>query len=138
MNNTSKKAGYLKGLLEGAGLEDGSPNARLLRGIVDLLGDLSDRIDIMEDLLNDLNDYVESIDDDLTALEAEDDDPFGFMDDDDEDDDDFEDADSEQLRLVPNEPDEEEAEDDLSPVICPECKCAFRISARDPFGASYV
>ena len=71
MNNTGKKVGYLKGLLEGLSAEDNSPSAKLLRGVVDLLGDLSDRLDGVDELLDDLNDYVESIDDDLSALEDE-------------------------------------------------------------------
>ena len=69
MNDTDKKIGYLKGLLEGLPADDGSVSGKLIAGIVDLLGDLVERTDVMDELINDLNDYVESIDDDLSALE---------------------------------------------------------------------
>lgn len=91
MNDTGKKVGYLKGLLEGMQSDADSPNSKLLAGIVELLGDLSDRADAVDELLDDLNDYVESIDDDLSAMEGEDSD-FDFLDDDD-DDGDFDDDD---------------------------------------------
>ena len=84
MNDTGKKVGYLKGLLEGMQSDADSPNGKLLAGIVELLGDLSDRADAVDELLDDLNDYVESIDDDLSAMEGEDSD-FDFLDDDDDD-----------------------------------------------------
>ena len=91
MNDTGKKVGYLKGLLEGVSAREDSPNAKLLAGVVEVLGDLSDRMDAVDELLDDLNDYVESIDDDLSAIEGEDSD-FDFLDDDD-DDEDYDDGD---------------------------------------------
>lgn len=124
MNNTDKKIGYLKGLMENAGLEKDSVSAKLLSGIVDLLGDLADRIDVVDDLLDDLNDYVESIDDDLSAMEdAESDDDFQFFDDED-DDEDFDDVDDgeDQLHLLRGE-----SEEFRVPAICPDCGRPFLI-----------
>ena len=71
MENLGKKVGFLKGLMEGASYDADSPKGKLLAGIVELLGDLSDRVEAMDELLDDLNDYVESIDEDLTELEGE-------------------------------------------------------------------
>ncbi len=84
MEDTGKKVGYLKGLLEGMSFDKDSANGKLWTGIVELLGDLSDRVDAVDELLDDLNDYVESIDDDLSAMESEDSD-FDYLEDDDDD-----------------------------------------------------
>ena len=65
MENLGKKVGFLKGLMEGMNMEADGANGKLMAGIVDLLGELSDRVEVIDELLDDLNDYVESIDDDL-------------------------------------------------------------------------
>ena len=115
MENLGKKVGYLKGLMEGASCDTDSPNGKLMAGIVELLGDLSDRVEAIDDLLEDLNDYVESIDEDLTELEGErdgdmdecfdDDDGIDF---DDEDDDMFDGGEDKLHLLRPAEDDEGE------------------------------
>lgn len=136
MNNTGNKVSYLKGLLEGMTFEQDSASAKLIPGIVDLLGDLSDRLDVTVDLINDLNDYVESIDDDLTLLEnsdADGDESFSFDDEDDEDFEDFEDG-EDQLHLLRTE----DGEETVQPVLCPSCGKPFVIHFEDPDGAVYV
>ena len=147
MNNTGKKVGYLKGLLDSV-QSDGSVSDKLLRGIVDLLGDLSDRADVMDDLMADLNDYVESIDDDLTALEGAEnngDSSFGLFDrgddaDFDEDDEDFDedfDAEDHLHILRPEEPAMPQPEP-LAGALCPECMRLFFVSLDDPADAMYI
>jgi len=136
--DTGKKVGYLKGLLEGMDFSDKETRRKLLHGIVDVLGDLSDRADNMTDLIVDLNDYVESIDDDLSSLEDgdspihidedydEDDELFGgkdtplrLLDDDDEDDDDEDDEDDEDWD------DDMEGDEIVDVGVCPECGQPF-------------
>ena len=141
MENLGKKAGYLKGLLEGANLEAESPNGKLLAGVVELLGALCERVESMDELMEDLNDYVQSIDDDLTELENDydgfdeddmDDDELSF---DDEDDEDFPSPDN--LRLL--ESDDPGPEDGpLMGRLCPECKGLFFSSAEDDEDAEYA
>lgn len=147
MNNTGKKVGYLKGLLDSMTLDEGKVSDKLLKGIVDLLGDLSDRADVMDDLMADLNDYVESIDDDLAALEGSDADgkDFGFFGggDEDEDDmdfeDDFDDAEDHLHILRPEEPAEPELKSEpLAGALCPECMRLFFVSLDDPADAMYI
>ena len=142
MNEMSKKAGYLKGLLDSMTLEENSANSKLLTGIVELLGDLVERADVVDELLNDLNDYVESIDDDLSALEGSDpeaDSSFKFFGDD-EDDDDFDDDFSrteDHLHVLrPETPAEPEAES-LAGALCPECMRMFFVRLSDPENAFY-
>ena len=146
MENLSKKVGFLKGLMEGMDVEDGSANGKLMAGIVDLLSALTDRVETMDELLDDLNDYVESIDDDLSELENErdDDDPGDFFDDD--DDPDFDDAFGEgedQLHLLHSGDDgmndEEDAEEEaLAGNLCPECSRMFFTSLEDGEDAEYL
>ena len=51
MENLGKKVGFLKGLMEGMDFKADSANGKLLAGIVDLLGDLSDRVEAADELL---------------------------------------------------------------------------------------
>ena len=144
MENLGKKVGFLKGLMEGMSFDTESANGKLMAGIVGLLGDLSDRVEAIDELLEDLNDYVESIDEDLTELEGtRDDDDDGLFDDED-DDDDFDDMlfnNSEDklhlLRPAPSEAPESE-EDSLAGNLCPECHAMFVTSLNDPEGSEYV
>lgn len=150
MNNTTKKAGYLKGLLDSMTLDESKTGDKLLKGIVELLGDLSDRADIVDDLLADLNDYVESIDDDLAALEGSDADTkdnFSFFnggEEDDEDydedfDDDFDDTEDHLHILHPETPAEPElTPEPLAGALCPDCMRLFFVSLDDPADAMYI
>ena len=141
MENLSKKVGYLKGLLEGMDMDANTANGKLMAGIVGLLGDLSDRVEAIDELLEDLNDYVESIDEDLTELEgARDDDMDGLFDDD--EDDDFDgvmfDNSEDKLHLLRPAQSEAPEEDSLAGNLCPECHAMFVTSLNDPEGSEYV
>lgn len=59
-----KKVAYLQGLTEGLEVKGSSREGRILSGIVDLLGEMSNTI-------ADLEEYVETIDEDLFNLEEE-------------------------------------------------------------------
>ena len=145
MENLGKKVGFLKGLMEGMSYDTESANGKLMAGIVGLLGDLSDRVEAIDELLEDLNDYVESIDEDLTELEgARDDDMDGLFDGED-DDDDFDDdmmfnSGEDKLHLLrPAQSQTPEAEEDsLAGNLCPECHAMFVTSLNDPEGSEYI
>lgn len=142
MDNISKKVGYLKGLMEGMDFDVESANGKLIKGIIDLLGDLTERVEIIDEVLDDLNDYVESIDDDLSALENGEDRDFGFNSDEDDEDDDFDDFDDaeDHLHLLAPEIDEdaELVEAPLAGALCPECSRMFFIGLEDPEGIKYT
>ena len=140
MENLGKKVGFLKGLMEGMSFEADSANGKLMAGIIDLLGELSDRVEALDEQLVDLNDYVESIDEDLTELEgADDEDMEGIFRDDDDDYDDllFDDSEDKLHLLRPAEPAEPE-EDSLAGNLCPECHAMFVTSLKDKEGAEYI
>lgn len=138
MNDLGKKAGYLKGLMEGMDFSGDPSTGKLLGAMSDLLNEMSDRVLAMEDLLEDLNDYVESIDDDLAELEGERADDFPFSDEDEEDEylHDLEEG-EDQLHLLGGKAENETDTESLAGYICPECGKMFFISIRDPEGAIY-
>lgn len=138
MSDLSKKVGYLKGLMEGMDFSNDPSKEKLFNAMADLMGELSDRVEAMEELLDDLNDYVESIDDDLAALEGSRDDDFSFSEDDDEDEylSDLEES-EDQLHLLNGNADEDDEISTLAGALCPECKKMFFVGADDPEDASY-
>lgn len=143
MENLGKKVGFLKGLMEGMSFDTDSANGKLMAGIVGLLGDLSDRVEAIDELLEDLNDYVESIDEDLTELEGVREDDMDDMFDDD-DDDDFDDvmfnSGEDKLHLLRPTQSETPAEEEnsLAGNLCPECHAMFVTSLNDPEGSEYI
>jgi len=131
-----KQAGYIKGLLEGTSFENEGQH-KLVAGMVELLTQLSDRVDALDEILTDLNDYVESIDDSLSELEDEYDDDF--FDEDDFDDNDASEDDeepdhfgSEQLHLLHS------GASQFKGVVCPECGRYFFVRRKDPADAQYT
>ena len=147
MDNLGKKVGYLKGLMEGMDIDLNSANGKLMTGIVELLGELSDRVEVIDELLDDLNDYVESIDDDLAELEGEHGDEDGelnfFDDDEDEDfDDAFGDGEDKLHLLRANDgdakADEDEDDSALAGRLCPKCGRMFFTALDDDGEAEYA
>ena len=143
MENLGKKVGFLKGLMEGGSFDADSANGKLLAGIVDLLGDLSDRVEAIDELLDDLNDYVESIDEDLSELEGADDEMDEFYDDDDaldfsdDDDDELFPTGEDKLHLL--RPAETRTEEEsLAGNLCPKCSRMFFTSLNDEAGTEYI
>lgn len=159
MENLSKQVGYLKGLMEGMDIDKSTANGKLMAGIVDLLGGLTDRVEAMDELLDDLNDYVESIDDDLSLLEGDrEDEDFRFMDGD--DDDDFVNpfsASEDRLHLLRNDDDDDdelfplssesekaekkesaESSEALAGKLCPRCSRMFFTAIEDDEADEYL
>lgn len=107
MMSVAEKVAYLKGLAEGLGLDDSTKEGKLLKAIVDVLGDISEDIDSLEDYTTELSEQVDAIDEDLDALESE---FYEYDEYDDDDDDDYADFDAEYYD-----------------VVCPNCEKEFSI-----------
>ena len=130
MESLGKKVGYLRGMLEGIGEEEQNTlNGKLMQGIVELLGALSDRADAVDEMLAELNDYVESIDDDLSELEGSGDgqdfDEESFDDDEEDLDEDYT---EDQLHLLRTEETDDIA---LAGGLCPECGGLFFVEGSE-------
>ena len=79
MSKISDRVSYLQGLAEGMEIDLESKTGRILKAMIDVLGDVAAEMQRLEDEQNDLDEYVGSIDDDLAEVEE-----IVFEDDDDD------------------------------------------------------
>ena len=110
---TSEKVAYLKGLIEGMGLDADSKEGKLFTVISDILEDLALDVEDIEDNAYDLAEEIDALSDDLADIES-----IVY----DEDDEDDEDCDG--CCGCCEEDDEEEDEDEepiFFEVTCPSC-----------------
>lgn len=71
MEDLRERIAYLQGLTEGLKFEEGREEARIIKQIIDILGDLVDEVEELRAGQEDLEDYLESIDEDLYGDEDE-------------------------------------------------------------------
>lgn len=113
MEDLRERIAYLQGLTEGLKFEEGGEETRIIKQIIDILGDLVDEVEELRAAQEDLEDYLESLDEDL------------YGDDDDDDWELEEDEDEGKGALDERESDEEFTEDDeefeFVEVECPRC-----------------
>ncbi|HEX2938046.1 MAG TPA: hypothetical protein VHO66_03920 [Ruminiclostridium sp.] len=96
----TEKVAYLKGLVEGLGVDEATKEGRIIKAMVEVLDDIALSVSDMEDGLSEISEQVDAIDEDLEDLEKD------FYGDDDEDDDDEYDDDD---------------DSDYYEVTCPKC-----------------
>ncbi len=70
MNNT-EKAAYIKGLIEGLGIDESTKEGKVLIKISELLSDISNDLDDVAEVLGEVEGQVDEIDEDLSDLEEE-------------------------------------------------------------------
>lgn len=87
----TEKAAYLKGLASGLALDENKPETKLINAMIDLIDDIALTVADLDDELAVVSEQVDLIDEDLESLE-----------------DDFYE-------------DEEDEEDDLIKITCPNC-----------------
>ena len=80
--NITENAAYLKGLYEGYELDGNSKEARLMGKMLELIGDMAEKIEGLEKECSDLRDYIDELDSDLGDVEE-----YLFCDDDEDEDD---------------------------------------------------
>lgn len=152
----TEKVAYIKGLADGAGLDKNDKTGKVLTEILDLLGDMAEKIEQTSDDCAELKQYVEEIDEDLEVLEDEvygdDDDECCCCDDDcdcDCDDDDCCCCDDDDCDCCCDDDDcdccdapvvtcpncgvclELEEDDDPENLTCPNCKKTFSLDKED-------
>ena len=137
-----EKAAYLKGLIEGLGIDETTKEGKVIKVMSELLGELAEAVDGIDEDVSRAYDQINDISEELEDLEAD------LYEDDDEDDEDDEpeedDADEDDNADVAGEPYYEVAcpacgktvyvsEDDLDAgeAICPSCKVAFEVALAD-------
>ena len=120
---TSEKVAYLKGLAEGMGIQDDTPQGKLFKVIIDILEDLALDLADTKDSVVDLTDSVEAVSEELAELQDDFyESPCAWCDGCDEDEDEDEEDEDE---------DEEEYDDDGDEIVfysveCP--GCGFRLT----------
>jgi hypothetical protein len=80
----TEKVAYLKGLVEGLGVDEATKEGRIIKAVVEVLDDIALTVSDMEDGLSEVSEQVDAIDEDLEDLEK---DFYGDDDDEEEDDD---------------------------------------------------
>ena len=88
MSGLSDKVSYLRGLAEGMKLDETTNEGKLLSQIIAVLGEVSEKIDALDEAYEELSDYVECIDDD----DEDEDGPQLYLEDGDDDDGDDDDT----------------------------------------------
>ena len=130
----TERAAYLKGLIEGLGIDETTKEGKIIKAMNELLGELSTAVmgldeDLTQayDLINDLNDEIEDLEADLYEEDEEQDS---------QDDDEDEDDDNEPFYEVacPNcgQTVYVSGDDlDVGEAICPSCKVAFEVALEE-------
>lgn len=69
MQDISEKVSYLQGLSEGLNIREGSPQGKIISGMLGVLDEIANAITEVQDQVDELHEYVESMDEDLQELE---------------------------------------------------------------------
>ncbi len=67
----TEKVAYLKGLLEGLGVDPESKDGKIWKAVMDVLADVALSVEDLEATVQELGEQVDTIDEDLDALETE-------------------------------------------------------------------
>ncbi|MBR7093051.1 MAG: hypothetical protein IKI50_07740 [Clostridia bacterium] len=97
--SVTEKVAYLKGLIEGQGIDPASKEGQLLKAICDVLADLALDQEDLQDTVAELSAQVDEIDEDLNTVEKD---------------------------LYEDEDDEDE-EEEFYDVTCPKCNTEFSV-----------
>ena len=136
MSYLTEKAAYLRGLMEGSELDLTTKEGKVLKAVVELLGDMSDELEEAFNVIDELQAEVDEIDEALADVEDE---VYGECDcedcEDDEDDWDFDDDDELALECPHCGDtiylDATLLEDCENSITCPNCKEEIEIEFSD-------
>ncbi|ADU25803.1 CD1247 N-terminal domain-containing protein [Ethanoligenens harbinense] len=125
----TEKVAYLKGLVEGLGVDETSKEGRIIKAIVEVLDDVALTVSEVEDSISEVTEQVDAIDEDLEDLEKD------FYGDDEDEDDEGDDSDYYEL-TCPKCGEKVYLDDDLlsdGEMTCPKCgeKLEFDFSTDD-------
>lgn len=104
----SENAAYLKGLAEGLDINDSTKEGKIILKLLELVGEMAEKIELLEGTTEELYAYIEEIDEDLGNLEED-----LLLDDD-------EDVDYSDLNEDEDYPESFE-DDDYYEIECPSC-----------------
>ena len=117
-----EKAAYLKGLIEGLGIDETTKEGKVIKAMSELLSEMAETVDSIDEDVTHAYDQINDLSDELEDLEAD-----LYEDEDDEDDSDTEDEDAD---------DDDANDDDIASepfyeVACPNCGETVYVSEDD-------
>lgn len=71
MERLKERVSYLKGLAEGLNISDSSNEGKVLKNIIEVMGEFADAIADMDTSQGQLEEYIEQIDSDLADIEED-------------------------------------------------------------------
>ena len=71
MESIGEKIAYLKGLAEGLKVDESTSEGKIIKGILEVLADLSASVSDMEDDMFEMQEVIDEIDEDLAEVEDE-------------------------------------------------------------------
>ncbi|MFU0801211.1 MAG: TFIIB-type domain-containing protein [Xylanivirga thermophila] len=69
MNNLVERVSYLKGLVDGLGINEDTKEGKVLLNIIDVLDDIVNAVSEIDASQSDLDEYIQAVDDDLGDVE---------------------------------------------------------------------
>jgi DNA-directed RNA polymerase subunit RPC12/RpoP len=69
MRSLTENVSYLQGLCEGLNVSDSGPNGKIISGILKVMEELADIVEVMHGEIHNLESYLEDIDDEIEELE---------------------------------------------------------------------
>lgn len=120
----TEKVAYLKGLVEGLGVDEATKEGRIIKAVVDVLDNMALSVSDMEENLSELSEQVDAVDEDLEDIEKD-----FYGDEDDEDDDNDEDDDVDYYEVTcPNCGEKVYLDDEILSDGAPKCpKCGAKL-----------
>jgi len=67
--NISEKAAYIKGMAEMMGVDESKPEGKIMKAVIELLGDLAHEIEDLNENAMDLAEEIDQLSDDLADVE---------------------------------------------------------------------
>ena len=139
-----EKAAYLKGLIDGLGIDESTKEGKVIKAMSELLSEMAETVDSIDEDVTHAYDQINDLSEELEDLEADLYEDEDAEDEEDDSDDETEADDDDDNADVASEPYYEVAcpacgetvyvsEDDLDAgeAICPSCKVAFEVALAD-------
>lgn len=128
MEYLNERVSYIRGLVDGLGLDGTTKEGKVILAMLDTLEDFADAINELEASQSELDDYVGAIDEDLSDIEDEiyDDDEYDEDDEDNEDNEDYVEVECPHCHMLMSV--EEDLLDDAdTELVCPHCNKPIKI-----------
>ena len=119
-----EKAAYLRGLIEGLGIDETTKEGKVIKAMSELLGELAEAVDGIDEDVTRAYDQINDLSEELEDLEAD-------LYEDDEDDEDDEEPEEEEEDTEEDDNDDDIASEPFYEVACPNCGETVYVSEDD-------